>query len=145
MVDTKAASEFRSMDTFYKMMNSDPNRAHYGYKAVLRAADNQAIDTLLVSDSLFRADNIETRKRYIELVELVKLTSGTVHIFSSAHVTGEQLDQVCSTIFAYVLYLTEMRRSSPEWRQFCASRWRRRTTISRTPRRRSRRSPLRIQ
>lgn len=94
LTDTKAAAEIRALDTFYQMLNTDPDRAHYGYKAVMRAAEQQAIDTLLVSDSLFRADSIATRRRYVELVELVKASNGTVHIFSSAHVTGEQLDQL---------------------------------------------------
>uniref|UniRef100_A0A1I7X7Z8 ERF1_1 domain-containing protein n=1 Tax=Heterorhabditis bacteriophora TaxID=37862 RepID=A0A1I7X7Z8_HETBA len=91
---------------------------------VSKANSEQAIDTLLLADSLFRAQDIETRKRYVGLVESVKeqvsvngfhyiigffvayyhlIQNGTVLIFSSMHVSGEQLSLLtgCAAILRF--------------------------------------------
>ncbi|KAA3671369.1 protein pelota, partial [Paragonimus westermani] len=60
------------------------------YKHVKTAADAFAIDTLLVSDALFRSRDLEERRRYVALVDSVKEDQGTVRIFSSLHVSGER-------------------------------------------------------
>lgn len=36
-----------------------------------QANESQAIDTLLITDKLFRASSVETRKKYVALVESV--------------------------------------------------------------------------
>jgi protein pelota len=54
LADTKFARESRAIDEFYKMMGVDEQRAYYGPKHVVRAAEAGAIGTLLISDSLFR-------------------------------------------------------------------------------------------
>jgi protein pelota len=40
----------------------DPDRACYGFKSTDFAMKSQAVDTLLISDKLFRAKNISVRK-----------------------------------------------------------------------------------
>ncbi|KAF2355782.1 Translation release factor pelota, partial [Trinorchestia longiramus] len=92
--DVKAAGETRLLQQFLCLLGTAPDRAYYGYKHVKRAANNQAVEGLLVSDSLFRSHNNDERRRYIALVEQVKNNGGEVRIFSSLHVTGEQLDQM---------------------------------------------------
>jgi protein pelota len=92
--DTKAAGEVRALDDFYKMLQNDSNRAYYGLKHVERANVNQAIDTLLMSDNLFRSDNIRQRKRCVALVDSVRENGGDFRLFSSLHVSGEQLEQL---------------------------------------------------
>ncbi|KAF6025761.1 PELO [Bugula neritina] len=57
LADTKAASEVRALDSFYQMLQTDPNRALYGYNHVEKANSLQAIETLLISDELFRVEN----------------------------------------------------------------------------------------
>lgn len=52
--DTKAAGETKALQQFMALLASDPDRAYYGIKHVERANDSQAIETLLVSDTLFR-------------------------------------------------------------------------------------------
>ncbi|ORX90175.1 hypothetical protein K493DRAFT_278220 [Basidiobolus meristosporus CBS 931.73] len=94
LADTKAAQEIKALDRFYVMLNQDPDRAYYGYDHIKRAEEMGAIDTLLLTDGLFRAADIATRKKYIALVESVRSMGGKVHIFSSLHVTGEQLEQL---------------------------------------------------
>ncbi|RXG70156.1 Protein pelota [Armadillidium vulgare] len=92
--DTKAAGETKALQQFMTMLGNDPDRAFYGYNHVAKANESQAIETLLVSDSLFRSKDLNERKKYVSLVESVKDNGGDVKIFSSLHVSGEQLDQM---------------------------------------------------
>eukprot|EP00045_Choanoeca_perplexa_P006950 m.60913 g.60913 ORF g.60913 m.60913 type:complete len:393 (+) comp13867_c0_seq2:80-1258(+) len=93
LADTKAAAEVAALDRFYKMLAHDEDRAVYGPGHVQAAFDASAIDTLLLSDALFRARSVADRKRWVTLVEGVKDNAGTVFIFSSLHVSGQQLDK----------------------------------------------------
>ncbi|KAI5394785.1 CDP-diacylglycerol--glycerol-3-phosphate 3-phosphatidyltransferase, variant 2 [Lathyrus oleraceus] len=79
--DTKAAQE-------------DSARACYGAKHVEVAHERLAVQTLLITDSLFRNADIPTRKKFVNLVNSVKDSGGSVHVFSSMHVSGEQLEQI---------------------------------------------------
>lgn len=54
MSDTKAASEVKALETFYTTLQCEPAKAFYGKKHVMQAAEAQAIETLLISDNLFR-------------------------------------------------------------------------------------------
>ena len=54
------------------------------------ANERMAIESLLVTDDLFRSADIPTRKRYVKLVQEVKDNRGAVYIFSSLHVSGER-------------------------------------------------------
>ncbi|KAI8071254.1 hypothetical protein BC940DRAFT_269890 [Gongronella butleri] len=94
LADTKAAREVQALDSFYQMLNSDPDRAFYGYKHVAIAHERGAVGTLLVTDQLFRSADIQTRKKYVQLVEEVRAANGQVFVFSSLHVSGEQLNQL---------------------------------------------------
>ncbi|CAH8502371.1 unnamed protein product [Schistosoma rodhaini] len=94
LVNTKATSEVTALNDFYQMLKTDQSRAFYGYKHVKSAADACAIDTLLITDALFRSRNLNERKQYVELVDQVKDNQGIVRIFSSLHVSGEQLNQL---------------------------------------------------
>nr|CAG4641742.1 EOG090X07BV [Eurycercus lamellatus] len=94
MADTKATAEVRALENFYGVLQTEPSRAFYGLNHVLKANEAQAIDTLLISDNLFRSQTIEERKQYVALVESVRDNGGIVRIFSSLHVSGEQLAQL---------------------------------------------------
>ena len=59
-------------------------------KHVEAAIESEAVDTLLICDSLFRSQNLAERKRYVKIVDSVREGSGTVRIFSSLHVSGER-------------------------------------------------------
>lgn len=54
MSDTKAAGEVKRLEAFYTMLQCEPARAFYGKKHVQKAIDAQAVETLLISDNLFR-------------------------------------------------------------------------------------------
>lgn len=94
MSDTKAAGEVKALENFYTMLQVEPSKAFYGKKHVMRAAEAQAIETLLISDNLFRCQDINTRKEYVNLVDSVRDSGGEVKIFSSMHISGEQLSQL---------------------------------------------------
>jgi len=89
--DTKATSEVRALESFYTMLQNEPERAFYGIDHVERANEMLAIETLLVTDNLFRSTNLTERKRFVNLVESVRDNNGDAKIFSSLHVSGEQL------------------------------------------------------
>jgi len=89
----RAAKEVQALQNFYDTLTTDQDRACYGYKDVLAADEQLAIDELLVTDKLFKACNFEQRRQYVSLVESVKEHKGTVHVFSSMHVSGAQLDK----------------------------------------------------
>ncbi|EPS70801.1 hypothetical protein M569_03958, partial [Genlisea aurea] len=92
--DTKAAQEVQALKNFFSILSKDPSRACYGPKHVEVAHEQLAIDTLLVTDELFRNADVATRQKYVKLVESVKACKGKVFIFSSMHVSGEQLAQL---------------------------------------------------
>uniref|UniRef100_A0A0K8TRP8 Protein pelota homolog n=1 Tax=Tabanus bromius TaxID=304241 RepID=A0A0K8TRP8_TABBR len=94
MSDTKAAAEVKVLENFYSMLQCEPAKAFYGKEHVLRAAEAQAIETLLISDNLFRCQDVNLRKEYVNLVDSVRDYGGEVKIFSSMHISGEQLAQL---------------------------------------------------
>jgi protein pelota len=71
--DTKASREVRILETFFKTLQNDASRAYYGEKHVFRASEAQAIETLLISDKLFRAQDVGVRKKFVKLVDDVSL------------------------------------------------------------------------
>lgn len=92
--DTKAAGEVKALEAFYTILQTDPARAFYGKNHIIKANEAQAIETLLISDKLFRCQDIVLRKEYVKLVESARDSGGDVKIFSSLHVSGEQLEQL---------------------------------------------------
>jgi hypothetical protein len=79
---------------FFKAFRTDAERAYYGYRHTRLAADRGAVRTLLISDGLFRAREADVRRAYVRLVSDVEAAGGEVRVFSSAHVSGEQLSQI---------------------------------------------------
>ncbi|KAF6007988.1 hypothetical protein HII13_004171 [Brettanomyces bruxellensis] len=82
-------------DEFSKLLNEDQGKAWYGEEEVEKAAAVPgAIKVLMITDSLFKNDDVSRRKHYIELVDKVKESGAEVAQFSSLHDTGEQLNQL---------------------------------------------------
>ncbi|CAJ0942829.1 unnamed protein product, partial [Mesorhabditis belari] len=105
LTDTKAQGEVKALKQFFEYMSIEPDRAYYGYKHVAHANAEQAIETLLIADSLFRSQDIATRKRYVKLVESARQNGANVLIFSSMHVSGEQLALLtgCAAILRFAM------------------------------------------
>lgn len=92
--DTKAVQEARAMEAFLTMLGSEPARAMYGPGHVNAAHELGAIDTLLISDSLFRTSDPRIRLKYEKLVDDVRTGGGTAFVLSSGHGSGVQLEQL---------------------------------------------------
>lgn len=90
LADTKAAKEVKILQDFQRMLMTDSSRAFYGRRHVERAIEAQAVETLLISDRLFRYKDVTIRRKYIEIVDKVRELGGDVRIFSSLHVSGER-------------------------------------------------------
>ncbi|CCH47046.1 hypothetical protein BN7_6655 [Wickerhamomyces ciferrii] len=103
---TKFAKDVILLDDFFKKLNDDDGKAWYGPKECEKAINMGAVKNLLLTDSLFRSDDINERKHYIELSEIVKNTGGDVTVFSSLHESGIQLDQITgiATILNYPVF-----------------------------------------
>lgn len=54
LVNTKYAGELNALNDFYRVLGNDPAKAFYGYEYVIKAAEQGAISTLMVTDGLFR-------------------------------------------------------------------------------------------
>jgi hypothetical protein len=85
--------------------------APHRYNHVLLANESQAIDTLMLTDSLFRSCDIPTRRRYVDLVEKATENGATVLIFSSLHVSGERLASLSG--IAAILRFVRVRAHCP--------------------------------
>ncbi|KAK9817970.1 hypothetical protein WJX72_005116 [[Myrmecia] bisecta] len=92
--DTKAAREVQVLQDFYAMLANDSARAFYGPGHVQAAHELGAIQTLLISDSLFRINDVGKRRKYVALVDEVQEGGGEALVFSGMHVSGEQLNQL---------------------------------------------------
>jgi len=94
VTETKLSKEIEVLNKFMRLLDTDPDKAYYGYFHVQKANEELAIDSLLISDDLFRNSDVATRKKYVALVESVRENGGTVYVFSTMHVSGQQLQQV---------------------------------------------------
>ena len=97
--NTKFARETIALDRFYKTLGEDETKAYYGPKHVQEVVAKGGVGTLLISDSLFRSQDVAERKKYVALVETVQASAGEVLVFSSLHESGRLLDQLTGIAF----------------------------------------------
>ena len=88
--DTMAVREIKLLQTFFTTLNCEPSKAFYGKKHIEKANEAQAIETLLISDKLFKSKDFTLRKQYVSIVDSVREYGGDVKVFSSMHITGER-------------------------------------------------------
>jgi protein pelota len=95
MKDMKFARETQYVDQFFDMLKLDDGRAWYGTSAVEKAVNDGAVGpgggVLLVNNSLFRSEDLATRKKYVAMVEKVRSDGGEARILSSDHESGQRL------------------------------------------------------
>jgi protein pelota len=85
------------MDEFLEHLRKDTNRATYGPREVESAVNQGAVGRgggiLIISNRLFRAQDIAERKRWVALVDRVRdVEGGDARILSSDHESGKRLD-----------------------------------------------------
>jgi protein pelota len=98
MKDMKFARETAYIDRFFEKLRADDGRAWYGIAAVEKAVTEGAVGqgggVLLINNSLFRSDEIATRKRFVALVDKVRANGGEARVLSSDHESGQRLDML---------------------------------------------------
>lgn len=97
LADTKYARETKLMDDFLDQLRKETNKATYGPREVESAVDQGAVGrgggVLIMSNSLFRSQNVAERKRWVALVDRVRdVEGGEVRILSSDHESGKRLE-----------------------------------------------------
>ncbi|KAF2006302.1 hypothetical protein P154DRAFT_482073 [Amniculicola lignicola CBS 123094] len=95
--ETKYARETALIDRFNTLLRLDDGRAWYGPKQVESAVQGGAVGrgggVLMISDSLFRAQDVKERRRWVGLVDQVRETEGgEVRVLSSLHESGKRLE-----------------------------------------------------
>lgn len=95
--DTKYARETKLMDDFLEQLRKETNKATYGPREVESAVDQGAVGrgggVLIISNRLFRSQDVAERKRWVALVDRVRdVEGGDVRILSSDHESGTRLD-----------------------------------------------------
>ncbi|PLB33302.1 putative translation factor pelota [Aspergillus candidus] len=99
LADTKYARETKLMDEFQEQLRKETNRATYGPREVESAVDQGAVGrgggVLIVSNRLFRSQDVAERKRWVSLVDRVRdVEGGEVRVLSSDHESGRRLDSL---------------------------------------------------
>jgi len=109
--DTKFARETQLLDRFYDSLRQDNGKAWYGPKEVMQCVEKGAVGrgggVLLISNSLFRSQDIEQRKNWVTLVDRVKeVEGGEVRVLSEAHESGKRLEALggIAALLNYPIY-----------------------------------------
>ncbi|KAH0539004.1 hypothetical protein FGG08_004454 [Glutinoglossum americanum] len=94
--NTKYARETGLMDEFFTLLRKDEGRAWYGPNEVTKAVEKGAVGrgggVLLISNKLFRSQEIGERRRWVGVVDRVKEEGGEVRVLSSEHESGRRLE-----------------------------------------------------
>ncbi|GFF55622.1 protein dom34 [Aspergillus udagawae] len=97
LADTKYARETKLMDDFLGHLRKESNKAVYGPREVESAVNQGAVGrgggVLIISNRLFRSQDVAERKRWVSLVDRVRDDEGgEVRVLSSDHESGRRLD-----------------------------------------------------
>lgn len=111
--DAKFTRETALMDAFMKHMRLDDGRAAYGPREIERAVESGAVGrgggVLLISNTLFRSNDLAERKRWVALVDRVRdVEGGQVRVLSSLHESGKRLEALGSIAAILTYPLEEM-------------------------------------
>jgi len=117
--DTKYARETALMDEFFSLLRKDDGRAWYGPKEVETAVEKGAVGrgggVLLISNALFRSQDLATRRRWVNLVDQVRdVEGGEVRVLSSDHESGKRLEGLGGIAAILTFPIEEMEDSDEE-------------------------------
>jgi protein pelota len=95
--DSKFARETQLLDAFYESLRKDDGKAWYGPSEVFKCVEKGAVGrgggVLLISNHLFRSQDISERKKWVGLVDRVReVEGGEVRVLSEAHESGKRLE-----------------------------------------------------
>lgn len=90
--NTKKLKESRIMDDFLEHLSKDDNKAWYGAEETERAAKLDAIETLLITDSVLKKERREKNvKKYLDLIENSGNNNGKIFVLSTSKITVSNL------------------------------------------------------
>jgi protein pelota len=117
--DTKYARETALMDDFFTLLRKDDGRAWYGPKeceiAVEKGAVGRGGGILIISNALFRSQDVATRRRWVRLVDRVReVEGGEVRVLSSDHESGNRLESLGGIASILTFPIEEMETSDEE-------------------------------
>ena len=80
------------LNKFFEMLAVCEDKVTYGPKSVAKALEDNAVETLLLSDKLFRAKNIEQRKFYVKMYEQATRDKLEVVLFGATNAAAQRLN-----------------------------------------------------
>ncbi|CAI4304644.1 CDG_1a_G0005560.mRNA.1.CDS.1 [Saccharomyces cerevisiae] len=89
--NTKKLKESRIMDNFLEHLSKDDNKAWYGAEETERAAKLDAIETLLIADSVLKRNDVKKREKYLDLIENSGNNNGKIFVLSTSKITVSNL------------------------------------------------------
>lgn len=114
------SQETKHFERFMDTLRLDDGRAWYGVSAVEKAIREGAVGPgnglLLLSNSLFRSNDLAVRKKFVALVDSVRAQGGETHIMSSDHDSGQRLAMLgnIAAILSYPMYDLDAEPEEPE-------------------------------
>ena len=88
------AQETQVLDRFFETLAVCMDKVTYGPKSVEIALREMAVETLLVSDKLFRSKDIEKRKYYVGMHDQAIRDGLKVVVFGSLSASGQRLNNL---------------------------------------------------
>ncbi|OLQ19250.1 mRNA surveillance protein pelota [Cryptosporidium hominis] len=92
--DTKAFQQVKLIQHFQYLLATNPDLVCYGLKSTENALENNAIETLMVSDALVRSDCLKIRSKLANITGMNNSMGGKTCIFSSTHNSGKTLENM---------------------------------------------------
>ncbi|MCP4761559.1 MAG: mRNA surveillance protein pelota [archaeon] len=90
--DHRISIETGYMEEFIERLGKDNGLFTYGLESSFKAAEMGAVEELLVTDIKMRSIGTEDNKELAHLFSLVEKNRGNIHIVSTLHPSGEQLE-----------------------------------------------------
>lgn len=88
ITDLACAQENQVLDRFFETLAMCEDKVTYGPKSVEIALREMAVETLLISDKLFRAKDVEKRKYYVKMHDKAIRDGLKVVVFGSLGAAG---------------------------------------------------------
>ena len=108
--DARFAREAKLVDKLFDALKADEGRAWYGPREVEACVDKGAVGrgggVLLISQRLFRSEDVGVRKRWVAVVDKVRKDGGEVRVLSEVHESGRRLEMLTgvAAILVFPLY-----------------------------------------
>jgi len=82
------------LDKFFETLALCEDKVTYGPKSVEIALKEMAVETLLISDKLFRSKDVEKRKFYVKMHDRAMRDGLKVMVFGSMSASGQRLNNL---------------------------------------------------